>query len=254
MRKTLFLVSLLTASLSLGVELNSDEHREAYAIGASVGEHLLNQIDGQEKLGVKTDKYIVLEGFLDAFKSRLKIKHDEIDKHLNNRVARLNKAADDLDKANLEKNLKAGKEYMTKNAKNKKVKTTKSGLQYEVITSGKGDMPKDESIVVVNYKAYLIDGTVFDDTTTSKTPAHLSMINIIDGLSEGLKLMKSGSKYKFTIPSALAYGDHGMDAVPAGAVVIFEAELLRVLKPGELAGVAKELSEEDIKNFHGTHK
>ncbi|MGP1580309.1 MAG: FKBP-type peptidyl-prolyl cis-trans isomerase N-terminal domain-containing protein [Wolinella sp.] len=254
MRKTLLLIPLLTSSLSLGVELNNDERREAYAIGASVGEHLLNQIDGQEKLGVKTDKDIVLEGFLDAFKNQLKIKHDEVGKYLNNRVAKLNKAADDLDKVNLEKNLKAGKEYMAKNAKNKKVKTTKSGLQYEIITNGSGDTPRDESIVVVNYKAYLIDGTIFDDTTTSKTPAHLSMVNIIDGLGEGLKLMKAGSKYKFTIPSALAYGDHGMDAVPAGAVVIFEAELLRVLKPGELAGVAKELSEKEIKDFHGTQK
>ena len=237
MRKMLFLILILTASLSYAANINEGEEREAYAIGASTGEYLLNQINGQEKLGIKTDKNLVLEGFLDAFNAQSKLKRDEIDKSLSDRAAKLNKAVDKLSKAELEKNLKDGKEYMAKNAKNKSVKTT-----------------KDESVVVVNYKAYLIDGTVFEDTTTSKTPAHLSMVNIIDGLGEGLKLMKAGSKYKFTIPSELAYGDQGMDAVPAGAVVIFEAELLKVLKPGELAGAAKELTEKEIKNFHGTQK
>lgn len=254
MRKMLFLIPILTASLSYAANINEGEEREAYAIGASTGEYLLNQINGQEKLGIKTDKNLVLEGFLDAFKAQSKLKRDEIDKSLSDRAAKLNKAVDKLSKAELEKNLKDGKEYMAKNAKNKNVKTTKSGLQYEILALGDGDTPKDESVVVVNYKAYLIDGTVFEDTTTSKTPAHLSMVNIIDGLAEGLKLMKAGSKYKFTIPSELAYGDQGMDAVPAGAAVIFEAELLKVLKPGELAGAAKELTEKEIKNFHGTQK
>ena len=178
----------------------------------------------------------------------------EVTKLLNDRAAKLNKAVDTIAKAEVDKNLKAGKEFMAKNAKNPNVKTTKSGVQYEILKSAKGDKPKPESIVVLNYKAYLLDGTVFDDTSKAKMPAHLSMINLIDGLQEGLLMMDTGSKYKFVIPSDLAYGNEGMDKIPGGSTVVFEAELLKVLKPGELAEAAKKLSESEAKSFHDANK
>ena len=254
MQKTLFLVPLLAASLSFGADLTQNDQREAYAIGASIAKYLMNQISGQEKLGIKTDKDIVIEGFLDVFKDGSKIKNDEIEKLLNDRAAKLNKAVDAIAKAEVEKNLKAGKEFMAKNAKNPNVKTTKSGVQYEILKSAKGDKPKPESIVVLNYKAYLLDGTVFDETYSAKMPAHLSMINLIDGLQEGLLMMDTGSKYKFVIPSDLAYGNEGMEKIPGGSTVVFEAELLKVLKPGELAEAAKKLSESEAKSFHDANK
>ena len=254
MQKTLFLVPLLAASLSFGADLTQNDQREAYAIGASTAKYLMNQISGQEKLGIKTDKDIVIEGFLDVFKDGSKIKNDEIEKLLNDRAAKLNKAVDAIAKAEVEKNLKAGEEFMAKNAKNPNVKTTKSGVQYEILKSAKGDKPKPESIIVLNYKAYLLDGTVFDETYSAKMPAHLSMINLIDGLQEGLLMMDTGSKYKFVIPSDLAYGNEGMEKIPGGSTVIFEAELLKVLKPGELAEAAKKLSESEAKSFHDANK
>ena len=254
MQKTLFLVPLLAASLSFGADLTQNDQREAYAIGASTAKYLMNQISGQEKLGIKTDKDIVIEGFLDVFKDGSKIKNDEIEKLLNDRAAKLNKAVDAIAKAEVEKNLKAGKEFMAKNAKNPNVKTTKSGVQYEILKSAKGDKPKPESIIVLNYKAYLLDGTVFDETYSAKMPAHLSMINLIDGLQEGLLMMDTGSKYKFVIPSDLAYGNEGMEKIPGGSTVVFEAELLKVLKPGELAEAAKKLSESEDKSFHDANK
>ena len=114
MQKTLFLVPLLAASLSFGADLTQNDQREAYAIGASTAKYLMNQISGQEKLGIKTDKDIVIEGFLDVFKDGSKIKNDEIEKLLNDRAAKLNKAVDAIAKAEVEKNLKAGKEFMAK--------------------------------------------------------------------------------------------------------------------------------------------
>ena len=107
---------------------------------------------------------------------------------------------------------------------------------------------------MLNYKAYLLDGTVFDETYSAKMPAHLSMINLIDGLQEGLLMMDTGSKYKFVIPSDLAYGNEGMEKIPGGSTVVFEAELLKVLKPGELAEAAKKLSESEAKSFHDANK
>jgi len=78
MQKTLFLIPLLTASLSFGADLTQSDQREAYAIGASTATYLINQISGQEKLGIKTDKNIVIEGFLDVFKDGSKMKSDEV--------------------------------------------------------------------------------------------------------------------------------------------------------------------------------
>lgn len=108
---------------------------------------------------------------------------------------------------------------------------------------------KPESIVIMNYKASLIDGYVFDDTYARKAPAHLSMINLIDGLKEGLMLMHTGSKYKFYIPSKLAYKDVQMRDIPPNSTLVFEIELLKVLKPGEM----KAITNLDMSG-HGTTK
>ncbi|PPB69258.1 FKBP-type peptidyl-prolyl cis-trans isomerase [Campylobacter hyointestinalis] len=241
-------------SYAFGAELNTQEQKESYSIGASTGNYISNQIFQQEQLGVKSDINAVVQGFIDALKKEQELTDEEVISLLNSRADRLNKIVEKQAKEELDKNLKNGKEYMAKNAKNTKVKTTKSGLQYEVITQGKGDKPKPESIVLINYKAYLTNGNVFDDTYAKKSPAHLSMINIIDGLKEGLLLMNTGSKYKIVIPSELAYGNDGMEEIPGGSTVIFEVELLKVLKPGELANSAKALDQSDMKNFHDTNK
>ena len=243
---------IVLASCALGANLTTQEQKESYSIGASTGSYVSNQLHSQAALGVKYDLDAVIEGFLDALKKQQKLKDEEI-------IALLNQRADKLNKI-VETNSKAayvslgGLLFMAKNAKNPDVKTTKSGLQYEILKLGMGEKPKPESVVVMNYKAYLTNGSVFDDTFASKIPAHLSMIGLIDGLREGLLLMNTGSKYKFTIPSNLAYGNVDVDRIPAGSVVIFEAELLKVLKPGELADAAKKLSESEAKSFHDANK
>ena len=235
-------------------EAMTQEQKESYSIGISTGTYISAQLKKQESLGVKFDSKSILDGFADAFKKEQKLTDEEIISLLNQRDEKLNKLTQDALKKALEKNLKEGEEFMAKNAKNPNVKTTKSGVQYEILKSAKGDKPKPESIVVLNYKAYLLDGTVFDDTSSAKMPAHLSMINLIDGLQEGLLMMDTGSKYKFVIPSDLAYGNEGMDKIPGGSTVVFEAELLKVLKPGELAEAAKKLSESEAKSFHDANK
>lgn len=251
MRILLSLVpALCLSAYSFGADLTK-EQKESYAVGASTGSYISNQLHEQAKLGVNSDVNIVIEGFLDAFKNKLKLSDDEIIDVLNQRAETLNKIVEKKAKDEIEKNKKEGKDFMAKNALNSQVKTTKSGVQYEILKSGNGEKPKPESIVVLNYKAYLPNGKVFDDTYAKKAPAHLSMINIIEGLAEGLAIMNSGAKYKFVIPSNLAYGDEGAGEIPGGAVVIFEAELLKVLKPGELSKAAKELSQN---NNSGTHK
>lgn len=128
-------------------------------------------------------------------------------------------------------NKKKGLEFLAKNKTNPKVKTTASGLQYEVLQEGDGKkMPKATDVVQVKYTGKLLDGTVFDSTDKNGgMPADINLGAVIPGWTEGIQLMSKGSKYRFYIPSDLAYGDQGAgDKIPGGSVIIFDVELVDV--------------------------
>jgi FKBP-type peptidyl-prolyl cis-trans isomerase FkpA len=249
----LFVAACLVAQ-SVAGELKTPIQKESYSIGASTGSYIANQLFEQSNLGAKVDIEAVIDGFIDALKKKQKLSDEEIITYLNNRADLLNKVSKENFDAMLKSNHEKGQKYLAQNAKKKNVTTTKSGLQCELISEGKGEKPKKESIVMLNYKASLLDGTVFDDTYARKTPAHLSMINVIDGLQEGLMLMNEGSKFKLIIPSELAYGDAEMRDIPPGSTVIFDIELLKVLKPGEMDKSAKPLEQTSMPNVHGEQK
>ena len=122
----------------------------------------------------------------------------------------------------------AGIAFLEANKKNPNVKVTGSGLQYEVIQMGNGPKPSATSKVTVKYTGKLIDGTVFDSTDNNGgEPISFGLNQVIKGWTEGLQLMPTGSKFRFYIPSDLAYGDQGAGAViPGGATLIFDIELL----------------------------
>ena len=109
--------------------------------------------------------------------------------------------------------------------------TTESGLQYEVLEEGEGDHPGPTSTVEVHYEGRLADGTLFDSSRVREQSATFPLNAVIKGWTEGLQLMKPGAKYRFTIPSNLAYGDKGAATIPADATLIFEVELIDIKKP-----------------------
>lgn len=128
-----------------------------------------------------------------------------------------------------EENKKAGVEFLAKNSKKDKVITTASGLQYQILVEGTGASPKATDKVTVHYKGTLIDGTEFDSSYKHGAPATFPLDRVIKGWTEGVQLMKEGAKYRFFIPSDLAYGEQGAGrAVPANAALIFEVELIKV--------------------------
>lgn len=124
-------------------------------------------------------------------------------------------------------NEKEGKAFLAANAKKDGVKTTKSGLQYKVVTKGKGPKPTRESMVSVNYKGTLLDGTEFDSSYKRGEPATFGVTQVIPGWTEALLMMKEGAKWEVYIPSDLAYGSGGAGGqIGPNATLVFEIELL----------------------------
>lgn len=130
-----------------------------------------------------------------------------------------------------EVNRKNGEAFLSENAKREGIKVTESGLQYEVLVSGKGDSPKASDNVEVHYTGKLIDGTVFDSSVERGVPASFGVTQVIPGWVEALQLMHEGDKWRLYIPSDLAYGPNGAGGVIGpNMTLIFDVELLRVIK------------------------
>ena len=126
----------------------------------------------------------------------------------------------------------AGEQFLAENKKRKEVKTTASGLQYEVIKKGTGTRkPAATNTVQVHYHGTLIDGSVFDSSVERGQPATFGLNQVISGWTEGLQLMDIGDKFKFYLPYNLAYGDRAAGAkIKPFSALIFEVELLDIVK------------------------
>jgi FKBP-type peptidyl-prolyl cis-trans isomerase len=139
-----------------------------------------------------------------------------------------------------EKNKTEGEAFLAKNKARPEVKTTASGLQYEVLKEGTGPMPKATDTIVVNYLGTLTDGTKFDSSADHNGPATMVLNQMIPGWIEGVQLMKVGSKYKFYVPPALGWGDRGAgNLIGPNAATIFEVELLSIGQPEAPTGAAE---------------
>ncbi len=136
---------------------------------------------------------------------------------------------------------KEGKDYLDKNAKKEGVQVTASGLQYEVIQSGKKDgrSPKETDRVKTHYHGTLISGEVFDSSVDRGEPAEFNVNRVIKGWTEALQLMKEGDKWRLHIPAELAYGERSPSPkIPANSTLVFEVELLEVMNDENKAEVS----------------
>jgi FKBP-type peptidyl-prolyl cis-trans isomerase FklB len=132
-------------------------------------------------------------------------------------------------KALAEKNKKEGEAFLAENKKKQGIKILPSGLQYKIITEGKGASPKETDTVTINYRGTLIDGTEFDSSYKRNEPATFPVKGVIKGWTEAIQLMKEGAKWQLFIPSDLAYGERGAGGtIGPNATLIFEVELLKI--------------------------
>jgi FKBP-type peptidyl-prolyl cis-trans isomerase len=128
------------------------------------------------------------------------------------------------------KSLEDNKKFLEKNSKKSGIKTTASGLQYEVIKEANGPKPTLKDKVKVHYHGTLVNGTVFDSSVERGEPITFPLNGVIQGWQEGLQLMNVGSKYKLYIPSDLGYGPNPAGKIPANSLLVFEVELLSIVK------------------------
>lgn len=130
---------------------------------------------------------------------------------------------------NAPQNIQIGVEFLAENSLKEGMQTTESGLQYEVLATGEGTVhPTATSKVTVHYHGMLIDGTVFDSSVDRGESISFGLNQVIAGWTEGVQLMVVGDKFRFYIPSHLAYGKSTAGSIPAGSLIIFDVELLGI--------------------------
>jgi FKBP-type peptidyl-prolyl cis-trans isomerase len=203
--------------------LDNDTKKSSYAIGMSIGHSLKDS-----GVDVDVDAFVagaraMLEGgtpLLDN-KAALEARMAFMQKEMAVKAARTKKVG--------EANEKTSEAFLEANKAKPGVKTTASGLQYKVLTEGKGPKPKATDTVTVNYRGTLIDGTEFDSSYKRGQPSTFKLDQVIPGWTEGLQLMPVGSKFRLFLPPKLAYGEHGAGGVIGpNQALIFDVELLKI--------------------------
>ncbi|HEY0511609.1 MAG TPA: FKBP-type peptidyl-prolyl cis-trans isomerase [Thermoanaerobaculia bacterium] len=216
-----------------GAPTQSLEDKASYVIGYNLGRSLK-----QNEIKANTD--LLTRGLHDAMTGgKAMLTDEEMQATMQAFQQQVMAQQETKQKVIGEKNKTEGEAFLAKNKARKEVKTTASGLQYEVLKEGAGPTPKATDTVTVNYKGTLMDGTTFDSSYDRGQPATFVLNQVIPGWTEGVQLMKVGSKYKFYLPSALGYGERGAGGVIGpNAPLVFEVELVSIGAPQTEGGPA----------------
>jgi FKBP-type peptidyl-prolyl cis-trans isomerase FklB len=203
------------------VKLETVEQKASYGIGLQMGQQLAGSgLEGLNVAAIAAGIATSLKGDMPA------IEVDEINEALQEIHTRAQTAQDAAAQVAAED----GELFLKDNALRPEVTVLESGLQYEVMTAGNGDIPTSDKSVRVHYHGQLTDGTVFDSSVSRGQPAEFPVTGVIKGWVEALQLMPVGSKWKLFIPQDLAYGSRGAGAaIPPFAALVFEVELLDIL-------------------------
>jgi len=209
---------------STKVELKNFDDSLSYAVGISLYDIYIGN-----QLNKSTDSTIVLNGFADKMNGKEMLTSEQEEEIINKYFTKRQEEQQKEQAKQFEITKAEGEDFLAENAKRPEVKTTDSGLQYEVITEGKGKKPTETDVVKVHYKGTLIDGTTFDSSYDRGEPAEFPLNGVIRGWTEGLQLMSEGSKYKLYIPYQLGYGERGAGGtIKPYSALIFEVELLEI--------------------------
>ncbi len=208
--------------------VETEAQKQAYGLGASIGMYMERNLEEQEKMGLALEKDLIIRGFVDSVNGKSVIAKEEIQTILSGLDATMKAKQQEKAKKDSEASLAEGQKFLDENAKKEGVQVTESGIQYLVINEGEGAKPKATDTVKVHYKGTFLNGEEFDSSYKRNEPATFPLNGVIAGWTEGVQLMSVGAKYKFTIPSDLAYGPMGNRGIPGNSVLEFEIELLEI--------------------------
>lgn len=201
----------------------SDKEKTSYSIGLNIGMNLFEQ-------EVTVDMPTLTKGIQDGLaNAKPALTEDEIRTVLTNLQKEVQTKQQAKQKALAEKNSKDAEAFLTANKAKEGIVTLPSGLQYKVITEGKGAKPAATDTVVTHYKGTFLDGQQFDSSYDRGEPATFTVNGVIPGWTEALQLMPVGSKWQLFVPSKLAYGEKGFqNVIPPNAALVFEIELVSI--------------------------
>lgn len=221
--KKLALVALTTISFSVSADdlpkPTTEKEKASYALGAGLGSQIR-----------RDSQYIDIKQFVQGLESvyngePLAMTPQEI----NEAVNKLRAAKQAEAEAAGAENSSNGEKFLSDNKLVEGVVTTNSGLQYRILTEGKGQQPASSDTVVTHYRGTLINGTEFDSSYKRNKPATFRVDGVIKGWTEALQLMKTGAKWQLFIPPELAYGNRAVGQhIKANSTLIFEIELLEI--------------------------
>ena len=219
-----------------------EKEKASYAVGIYVG----NQI---KRSNMEVDLNVLLEAVNDVLGGKeLRLTDMQASETLRSYQAESRKKI-------AEKNKAEGETFLAENKKKPGVQTLEvplpdgksAEMQYKVITEGKGEIPKSNDTVSVNYRGTLINGKEFDSSYKRGQPAKFMVTRVIKGWTAALEAMKVGSKWEVYVPSSLGYGDTGNPSIEPGATLLFEVELLAIEPPPPAAPPAQPLTSDIIK-------
>jgi FKBP-type peptidyl-prolyl cis-trans isomerase FkpA/FKBP-type peptidyl-prolyl cis-trans isomerase FklB len=202
-------------------KLDSDQKKASYAIGQQIGQNLKGQ-------NIDFDADVVAMSLKDVSSGKpSRLKPEEMQGALQKLQEAVNKKQSEVANTNLEE----AKKFLETNKAKPDVKTTASGLQYTVVTEGKGKTPGPKDTVKAHYRGTLTNGQQFDSSYDRGQPAEFPVEGVIKGWTEALQLMKTGGKVKLYIPPELGYGNAARPGIPANSVLVFDVELIDVIPP-----------------------
>jgi FKBP-type peptidyl-prolyl cis-trans isomerase FklB len=210
-----------TLGAKVSDKFSSIETQASYGIGLQMGEQLrANPFEG-------LDIEAVQEGLADAFNNQPAQVDNDTLRVAFNEIHEIMQAAKSAEFAEV---IAQGEAYLAENAKREEIIITESGLQYEVVAQGDGEVPTLNSTVRVHYHGTLLDGSVFDSSYDRGQPAEFPVNGVIKGWTEALQFMKVGTKLKLHVPAELAYGEQGAGgAISPHSTLVFDVELLDII-------------------------
>jgi len=211
----------------------------AYAMGANSGQFLAKNLPEFKNWGMEFDIELIKQGFLESLEEKSQMDDSEIKTVLLAFQETIKAKLAEVEAKQAQATAEANKIFLEENAKKEGVKHTKSGIQYKIIEPGTGATPKATDKVKVNYRGTLIDGTEFDSSYSRNKPSEFILNAVIRGWTEGVQLISEGGKIELALPPELAYGDRNSTKIPANSVLLFEIELIEIMKQEKPEAVEK---------------